>query len=130
LLKYIEQNPLKAKIVTDIGKYKWSSSFCISNGVYKSLLKDSFLYDKALYGTLKKDITDKEMESLKRLENTKYKQGKQTTRLRQNSLEHYFEDVITKPQRDKQILKAVLDGYKQSEIADFLGLNKVKSLIF
>jgi len=124
LFKYIEQNPVKAKIVSDIGKYSWSSSFCVLNGTYDTLLKESLLYDNALFSGLHENVTDEDLEKLKRLENTKYKQDKTGTRLRQNSLEFYFKDINTKVHRDEQILKAVLDGYKQSEIADFLGLSR------
>jgi len=124
LFKYIEQNPVKAKIVSGVGKYRWSSSFCVLNGLYDDLIKGSLLYDKSFFNTLSENLTDEELGKLKRLEKTKYKQDEKTVRLRQNSLEFYFNDINTKAQRDEQIFKAIIDGYKQSEIADFLKLSR------
>ncbi len=124
LFKYIEQNPIKANMAQEASEYKYSSSFCISNGIYSQLLKESMLYDNELLKILNDKVSDAELKKLEELEKTKYKQGKEIVRLRQKPLTDYFtnkEDIKT---RNTKIKEAVLDGYKQSEIADFLSLSK------
>ena len=126
LFKYIEQNPIKAKITKEVGKYKWSSSFCVSNGIYNELLKDSMLYEQKIFKMLNSKISDIELQRLKELEKTKYKQdkNKKVVRLRKKPLKDYFDDIPNIKTRNKKIKEAVLDGYKQSEIADFLKLSR------
>jgi len=124
LLKYIEQNPIKANIVKKIGKYKWSSSFCILNNIYNVLLDDSMLYDKTLFSMLNNKISEDELKKLKELEKTKYKQDEKLIRLKQQPLEFYFDGKQDIKTRNIKIKEAVLDGYKQSEIAEFLNLSR------
>jgi REP element-mobilizing transposase RayT/DNA-binding CsgD family transcriptional regulator len=124
LFRYIEQNPIKADIVDKIGLYRWSSSCCILKKSFDDLLDGSMLKDKEFYNLLKSEITDKDMIKLQELENTKYKKGEQPVRLRQKPLEFYFNNAKDTKTRNKKIKEAVLDGYKQSEIADFLGVSR------
>ena len=122
LIRYIEQNPVKAGIVKRVGLYKWSSSYCLLQNSYDSILSDSVLKNKEFFNLLKNELTNGDMNKLQELEKTKYKKDKALIRLRQNSLEFYFNNVKDISLRNKKIKEAVLDGYKQSEIADFLGV--------
>jgi REP element-mobilizing transposase RayT/predicted XRE-type DNA-binding protein len=124
LLKYIEQNPIKANMIDSVGKYRWSSSFYILNNIYDDLLSGSMLYDEALFTSLSEKISDIELEKLDKLEKTKYKQDKNLVRLKQQPLESYFNAKQNIKTRNIKIKEAVLDGYKQSEIADFLKLSR------
>ncbi len=124
LLKYIEQNPIKANIVDSVSKYRWSSSFCIFNNVYDDLLNDSMLYDKTLFVVLDEKISEVELEKLNELEKIKYKQAENLIRLKQQPLEFYFNAEQNKKIRNRKIKEAVIDGYKQSEIANFLNLSR------
>ena len=124
LFKYIEQNPIQANITQKISKYKWSSSFCISNEIYSDLLKESMLYDHELLKTLNDKVSDVELKKLKELEKTKYKKDKDLVRLKQKPLENYFDNQQDIKTRNTKIKEAILDGYKQSEIADFLKLSR------
>jgi len=124
LCKYIEQNPVKANIVKNMGDYKWSSAFCILNNLYEDLLNDSMLYSSEIYKMLKSEISDNELEKLKELEKTKYKRDKGIVRLQQKPLELYFNGKQDIKTRNSKIKEAVIDGYKQSEIADFLNLSR------
>ena len=126
LLKYIEQNPIKAKIANKVGKYRWSSSFYISNGIYSNLLEESMLYDSKTYKILNNKINDIELKRLEELEKTKYKEDKdkKVVRLRQKPLKDYFDDIQDIKIRNSKIKEAVMDGYKQSEIAEFLKLSR------
>ena len=124
LLRYIEQNPIKANMVSSVGKYRWSSSFCILNNLYGDLLSDSMLYNEVLFTSLSKKISDIELEKLDKLEKTRYKQDKNLVRLKQQPLESYFNAKQNIKTRNIKIKEAVLDGYMQSEIADFLKLSR------
>ncbi len=126
LLIYIEQNPIKAKIANKVGKYRWSSSFCISNGIYSNLLEESMLYDSKTYRILNNKISDVELKRLEELEKTKHKEDKdkKVVRLRQKPLKDYFDDIQNIKMRNSKIKEAVMDGYKQSEIAEFLKLSR------
>jgi len=124
LFQYIEQNPLKANMTKEVGKYRWSSSYCLLNNSCDDLLDDSMLHDKALFQILTRQITEVELAKLQELEKTKYKQDKNIVRLKQQSLESYFIDTKDIRVRNLKIKDAVLDGYKQSEIAKFLGISR------
>ena len=126
LLKYIEQNPIKANIAKSVGEYKWSSSFCVANSLYEDLLSDSMLFDQKLFTMLNDEISDIELKRLEELQKAKYKEDKdkKIVRLRQKPLSDYFDDKQDVKTRNSKIKEAVLDGYKQSEIADFLKLSR------
>ena len=124
LCKYIEQNPIKANMIKVVGDYKWSSAFCISNMIYEDLLKDSILNDRELFIMSNDKISEIEQKKLEELEKVKYKKDKVIVRLKQQTLEFYFNGKLDVKRRNSKIKEAVLDGYKQSEIADFLKLSR------
>ena len=124
LCKYIEQNPVKVSMVKNIGEYIWSSAFCILNNLYEDLLSDSMLYSSKIYKILKSEISDEEQIKLDELAKTKYKKEKNLVRLKQQPLELYFNSKQDVKTRNYKIKEAVQDGYKQSEIADFLKLSR------
>lgn len=124
LLKYIEQNPIKANITKTIGEYEWSSTFCLLAGTSSELLDDSLLYDDTLFENLHKEISETELKKLEQLAKTKYKKDKCIIRLKQKPLKFYFNNKQTIQKRNIKIKEAVMDGYKQSEIADFLCLSR------
>ncbi len=127
LIRYIEQNPIKANIVDEIGKYRWSASSFLLNHQFVDILDNSMLYDKNLFLLLYTDINDDELKKLEILEKTKYKIDENRTstiRLKQILLESYFINIRGIKDRNKKIREAVMDGYRQSEIADFLNLSR------
>lgn len=124
LIKYIEQNPIKANIVKSVSKYRWSSSFCIKQKSYDDLLDGSMLYDKDIFKILDKQTSEIELERLHELEKTKYKHTDKLIRLKQQSLGVYFDKIHDIRERNKKIKEAVTDGYKQSEVADCLNLSR------
>jgi len=124
LFRYIEQNPIKANMIKIVGDYKWTSAFCISNTIYENLLKDSMLHEKELFETLNNKISEVELKKLVELEKTKYKKYKNLVRLKQQPLKFYFDDKQDIKTRNSKIKEAVIDGYKQSEIANFLKLSR------
>ena len=124
LIRYIEQNPIKANMTKKIGQYLWSSSTFVLLGKQKELMRDSMLYDKDLFVSLHTQLNEEDMKKLDTLQNTTYTHdGNSTNRQRQTSLDKHLDIVTTIKERNKSIKKAVLDGYKQSEIAKFLGVS-------
>jgi len=125
LFKYIEQNPIKAKITEKIGQYRWSSSTFVLNREYLELLDGSKLFDEDILSILSSDLTGDEIKKLDIFQSTKYKyDNKDVVRLKQYSLEEHFLDSKNIAERNKSISRAITDGYKQSEIADYLGLSR------
>jgi len=78
-----------------------------------------------MFDILGKKLNDDEICLLDTFEKTKYKvDKKEIIRLKQKSLHEYFDiDLKNKKVRNKQIQKALKDGYKQSECARYLGLS-------
>lgn len=127
LLRFIERNPIKANVAEQIGDYPWCSSALLLANKYNDFLKESMLYDKDIYQTLYDDLDEDEMEQLNRLQKTTYVINENENGLKrekQNSLESYFADINNVKHRNEKIRLAILDGYKQSEVANYLGLSK------
>ena len=73
---------------------------------------------------LNNKISEDELKKLRELEKTKYKQDKKFIRLKQQPLEFYFDGKQDIKTRNTKIKEAIFDGYKQSEIAEFLNLSR------
>ncbi len=125
LLRYIERNPIKAKMAHCIGEHKWSASSLLLAGLHVELLNGSMLLDKELFALLDKEVNKKELEKLDTLQKTKYTQENEIIkRQKQRALNEYFDTITSLKQRNEIIKEAVQDGYKQSEIAEFLKLSR------
>lgn len=125
LLRYIERNPIKAKMTQNIGEYKWSASTLLLFGLHLTLLKNSMLVDKEIFELLNIAINEEELGKLATFQKTKYTQENKTIkRQKQRTLPEHFDAVSSLKQRDKIINEAVKDGYRQSEIAEFLHLSR------
>jgi len=125
LFRYVERNPIKAKITDVIGKYLWNSSTFLLLGIKKELMNGSLLYNQNIFELLDNDLTTEDMQKLEKLKKTSYtKQNNVIKREKQKSLDSYFVDIDNIIQRNKEIRKAVIDGYKQSEIAEFLKISR------
>jgi len=121
LFRYIEQNPLKAKIAKKIGDYPWSASTFMLKSEYKELWEDSQLIGLLKTGFLDKKLNVIELEQLDVLHRTVYKSSdSKAVRQKQTSLKGHFNDFKDRTQRNEKILEAVKDGYMQSEIAHHL----------
>jgi len=125
LFRYVERNPIKAKITDVIGKYLWNSSTFLLLGIKKELMNGSLLYNQNIFELLDNDLTTEDMQKLEKLQKTSYtKQNNVIKREKKKSLDSYFVDIDNIIQRNKEIRKAVIDGYKQSEIAEFLKISR------
>ena len=131
LFRYIEQNPIKANIVKNCKEYNWSSSSLILKNNYQILFEDSMLLKKEIYNMLNKKLSNNDEILYNKFQKTIYKKEKKhIIRLKQKSLEEYFQENDKHKKnykalnnRNQKILLAMKDGYKQSEIARHLGLS-------
>jgi DNA-binding NarL/FixJ family response regulator len=91
------------------------------------LLGSSLLLDTEVFEISGKTLTDDEMKKFERYQKTKSKlnnHDKKPISLKQKELNSYFSVPQNFTQRNKNILKAVKDGYTQSEIGRHLGLSR------
>lgn len=130
LFRYIEHNPIEAKMTQKVGEYPFTllatlldkNREVISCAKYSKLTKEieyEGIQEHLEIALSKKELKTLEIEKNKKIIQKEYKfrQEKSLT------LEEYFEDIITKKNRNIEILKALDDGYKQSEIAEYLNIS-------
>jgi REP element-mobilizing transposase RayT len=123
LFKYIEQNPIKAKITKTIGEYPWASSTMILNNKYIDLLEESLLLKKEFWSILYNEFTEKDNLLLNELQKIVYqKREDELIKLKQRSLDEILGNYKNLKDRNIKILEAITDGYKQREIAEYLRL--------
>jgi len=115
LVRYIEFSPIKAHITKNIGEYRWAMS---SKNVEFSLLNFELINSV----NFDKQLDKQEIEMIDNLNRTNIEINdefaKKNTR---KKLDFYFE---TSP-KEQAIYKAVVDGYTQKEVGNFLGVSHV-----
>lgn len=117
LVRYIEFNPVKANITKKIGEYKWamSSKSVAQNGSMVNFeLIDSTDFDKELDENELKKVDELYRAKLE-LKDAKI--GKKEL----ISLDKYFANDL----KEQAIYNAVIDGYTQKEVGEFLGVSNV-----
>jgi len=123
LVRYIEQNPIKASISEGIGTYAWSASTLIKDKKYHVLFDDSLLHKEMIYSHLGKDLDLADNQLLHEIINTSYKRVEEgLCQQKQIALSTYFQNIDSLTQRNRQIILALRDGYKQSEIGRHLNV--------
>lgn len=128
LFRYIELNPVKAKMSKKIGEYKYCATYSILKDAIPPFLQNSFVlrdyHTHELFDILDIPLNSDELESIDRFHKSRYKKedGK-VLHVKQKSLEEYFLHVKNKEQRNEAIYKAYKDDYSKSEIAKQLGLS-------
>ena len=128
LYKYIESNPVSAKMTNKIGKYKYSSSYTILNNSIEPCIKNSFIIrdfsPKEFAMFLSIPLNIEEVKNINSIHKEKVKiEDNIVVREKEKSLEFIFSNINTKEERNKSIYIAFLDGYKQSEIARYLDIS-------
>ncbi len=124
LFRYIEQNPIKAKLTQKIGEYRWASSSLIFDKSYNRLFENSLLSQKNIWSVLDEILSQKEYILYDEFQKIVYqKREDEIVRLKQKSLDEYLKTYTSLEDRNRKILEAIGDGYKQSEIAKYLGLS-------
>ncbi len=128
LLRYIEQNPLKAGIVKKLSDYEYISFRHFISDNPPPCLVNSFVYDR--FETKKEiaeflnEVVDVEEEerALKEIRSDKGKEAEQTKASK--PLREYFNDMQSKAQRDEQIFLSFKDGWSQGKIAKEIGISQ------
>lgn len=128
LYKYIEANPVKAKMSSKIGEYHYSSSYCILNDGVPLFLQNSFVLRDyplhQLFEALQIPLSTKEEASIQTLHKTKYKiEEGELLHVKKEPLDSFFESVKNKAERNEAIEKAFENDYSRSDIARYLGLS-------
>ncbi len=129
LFRYLEFNPIKAKATKKVGEFRYTLSYDILNNKIRNCMKNSFVlqwFDNTseLFKSLDIDMTKEEFKKIDEFQkiSTAYKKTPKKV-AQQLNLKDYFQKNMPKYKRNKQILKAVKDGFSQSEIAKFLSLS-------
>ena len=114
LVRYIEFNPIKAGITRHIGEYKWAMS---SKNVEFSMLNfelvESANFDQELDENEQKKMYELYREKLEIKEDIVIKKELK-------KLDFYFHDL----QKEVAISHAIKDGYRGTDIAEYLGVAK------
>ncbi len=129
IFKYLEFNPIKAKISKKVGEFPYTILHDILNGKLKECMKDSFIFTwygdtSGLLESFDIDMSKKEYDKIEQFQkfSTAYKSESKKMKQKLN-LKKYFQKDLPKYKRDEQILRAAKDGFAQSEIANFLKLS-------
>ena len=127
LFRYIEHNPIEAKISNRVGEYPFTLLATVLNSNQKVILcaKHSQLKKEIEYEGIREHLemalTDGELKELeirqkKKIVQKEYRYGYD----KEKTLKEHFGDVKNKEERNKAIIKALEDGYTQAEIARYL----------
>jgi len=129
LFKYLEFNPLEAKMSKKVGEYNYTLMYDILQNKVKPCMTNSFVlqwYDSTneLLESLEIKMTKLEKEKINQFqkEATTYKTNPKKIQ-QKLKLEDYFKKEMSKVDRNEAILEAWKDGFMQSEIAEFLELS-------
>jgi len=115
LTKYIEFNPVKAKLSQNIGEFRWSMSSRVDSF-------DSLNYHLVDTINLNNDLSGMELEDINTLHKTELEIVHHfVVPKKRTPLSAYFGSET----REISIANAIEGGYKQSEIAQFLNLSNV-----
>lgn len=128
LFKYIETNPIKAKMCQRAGEYMYCATYSILKDAIPAFLQNSFVlreYDpKELFELLNVAMSEQERTSIEAFHQTKYKQdAAQIIEQSSKALSGFFLHVKDKKERNSAIKKAHEEGFSKSEIARYLFLS-------
>lgn len=130
LFRYIEHNPIKAKMAKRVGEYPFTLLATLLNSKQEVIkcAKDSKLKDEIEYKGIqeylqiplsKKELKALEIEKKKKIIRDEY----QIRQVKSKTLQEYFKDLKSKEERNKNILKALEDGYTQAEVVRYLKIS-------
>ncbi len=129
LMCYIEQNPLKARMVQRLEDYPYSSYHCFFEDVIPECLQRSWILknhqeDKeAIKEMLNSSIDSTLLQELKMASNL-IEASNSNKKPDITKLKKMFENIEEKDTRNKKIVQAYDKGYSQYMIAKVLGLNQ------
>lgn len=130
LFRYIEHNPIKAKMVQEVGEYPFSLLATLLNKDQEiipcakhSKLKKEYHYE-GIQELLQRPLSKKEQKELEEEQKKKIIQTEhEFTQTKETTLEKHFQKNTNIDTRNIAIIKALEDGYRQAEIARYLGVS-------
>ena len=129
LIGYIENNPVKAKIVKRLGEYPYSAYKSFMETVQPvPCLKDSFVFtnfkDKnEREAFLQSAVDERILNEIREASNLVVTSVKTNT-LTPEKLQKQFKKVKNSEERDRKIVEAYNEGYSQHAIAECLGFSQ------
>ncbi len=114
----------------NVGKYPYTlASLIFNNQEYKEYCQESLLLKQYGIETLSEflnvEFTEEEQRYLEEQQKRKIKKGVNGILLSKiKTLDEHFAEVESNGDRNKATMEAYKDGYKQVEIAQYLGLSK------
>lgn len=129
LIRYIENNPIKAKIVNELGVYRYSSyRVFLEMEMALTCIKESFIFKTfqdidERRAFLQSTMDENMLQEMKKASNLVATSVKDNV-LTPEKLKAMFATTDTNAKRNKTILKAYNEGYSQHAIATALGLSQ------
>ncbi len=130
LMCYIEQNPLKAKMVTDIKEYPYSSyHYFLNHKEIPECLKQAWIVEsyeddvEAIESFLTNPVDSSQLQELKKASSL-IEAPNIDTQPKIEECRKLFENIVEVKERNRQILKAINQGYSQHMIAKVLGISQ------
>jgi len=130
LIRYIEHNPIEAKMTDKVGEYPYTLCATLLNKqepifcALHSIVLEQLSYE-GIQELLEVTLSDDELEILKEIQKQKViSVADQTTYAYHKMLEEHFREIETKVERNLAITNALEDGYTQAEIAKYLQLSR------
>jgi REP element-mobilizing transposase RayT/arsenate reductase-like glutaredoxin family protein len=129
LFKYIEFNPIKAKIAKEVGEYNYTLAHDILEDRLKNCMKNTFVLEwyssaKGILSMIDLKITKLDVAKLDRFKKESYAYKNNPIKVKKRyNISQYFNKALDKNERNKQIHRAYKDNFSQSEIARFLNLS-------
>jgi putative transposase len=122
LFKYIESNPVKAKMTQAIGAYMYCATYSILRDAVPPFLQNSFVlreYNTSEFlALLGAPMSEAERQAIDAFHQTRYKHEEGFVQeVHKEKLDDYFLHVTNKSERNEAIRKAYEDGYTKSELA-------------
>ncbi len=130
LFRYIEHNPIKAKMTQTVGEYPFTllatqlnrASEVILCARHSKLIKE--LHEEGVQELLETPLSKKELKELENEQKKKITQNEHEFKQeKEKSLQEHFRDTQELPKRNSAMLNALNDGYKQAEVARYLHIS-------
>ena len=130
LFRYIEHNPIKAKMSQAIGEYPYTLLATLFNKHQEiipcaehSKLKKEY-HHEGIQDLMEKPLSKKEQKELETEQKKKIIQEEHEFRqTKELTLKEHFRDTKELGRRNSAIMTALNDGYTQGEVARYLGLS-------
>ncbi len=130
LIRYIEHNPIEAKMTDQVGEYPYTLCATLLNKqepifcALHSIVLEQLSYE-GIQELLEVTLSDDELEILKEIQKQKViSVADQTTYAYHKMLEEHFREIETKVERNLALANALEDGYTQAEVAKYLQLSR------